>query len=107
MGNIQRLIAFDLDGTLIDSRRDLADSANDLIVTLGGAPLPEEAITAMVGEGAPRDRGSVVAPREGAGVTVAAGGDAAHATMTIAAPATNAHSKANVTRMTRMYELLK
>ena len=47
-----RLIAFDLDGTLIDSRRDLADSANALIVELGGAPLSEEAIGAMVGEGA-------------------------------------------------------
>jgi phosphoglycolate phosphatase len=46
------LIAFDLDGTLIDSRRDLADSANALIVELGGAPLSEEAIGRMVGEGA-------------------------------------------------------
>ena len=52
MGNVQRLIAFDLDGTLIDSRRDLADSANDLIAELGGTPLAEEAIGAMVGEGA-------------------------------------------------------
>ena len=52
MGNVQRLIAFDLDGTVVDSRRDLADSANDLIVQLGGSPLPEETIGAMVGEGA-------------------------------------------------------
>ena len=52
MGNIQRLIAFDLDGTLIDSRRDLADAANDLIAELGGLSLPEDAIAAMVGEGA-------------------------------------------------------
>jgi phosphoglycolate phosphatase len=52
VGNLHRLIAFDLDGTLIDSRRDLADSANDLIVALGGAALPEDAIAAMVGEGA-------------------------------------------------------
>ncbi len=52
MGHLHRLIAFDLDGTLIDSRRDLADSANDLIVALGGAALPEDAIAAMVGEGA-------------------------------------------------------
>jgi phosphoglycolate phosphatase len=52
MGHVHRLIAFDLDGTLIDSRRDLADSANDLILELGGAPLPEEAIGRMVGEGA-------------------------------------------------------
>jgi phosphoglycolate phosphatase len=52
VGDLHRLIAFDLDGTLIDSRRDLADSANDLIVELGGAPLPEDAIGRMVGEGA-------------------------------------------------------
>lgn len=52
MGDVRRLIAFDLDGTLIDSRRDLADSANALIVELGGAPQPEEAIGRMVGEGA-------------------------------------------------------
>jgi phosphoglycolate phosphatase len=47
------LIVFDLDGTLIDSRRDLADAANALIIERGGAPQPVEAITAMVGEGAP------------------------------------------------------
>jgi phosphoglycolate phosphatase len=52
VGNLQRLIAFDLDGTLIDSRRDLADAANDLVVRLGGSPLPVDAIAAMVGEGA-------------------------------------------------------
>jgi phosphoglycolate phosphatase len=47
------LVVFDLDGTLIDSRRDLADAANALIIEGGGQPLPVEAITAMVGEGAP------------------------------------------------------
>jgi phosphoglycolate phosphatase len=52
VGHIQRLIAFDLDGTLIDSRRDLADSANQLIAELGGASLPEEAVGRMVGDGA-------------------------------------------------------
>ena len=52
MGDIQRLIAFDLDGTLIDSRRDLTDSANELIVELGGQPLSEEVVGLMVGEGA-------------------------------------------------------
>src|SRR6187401_2758218 len=46
------LIVFDLDGTLIDSRHDLADAANALIVERGGSPLPVDAITAMVGEGA-------------------------------------------------------
>ncbi len=48
----RRLIAFDLDGTLVESRRDLADSANDLIVELGGQPLAIDTITGMVGEGA-------------------------------------------------------
>jgi phosphoglycolate phosphatase len=52
VGNLQSLIAFDLDGTLIDSQRDLAESANQLIAELGGAPLSVEAIGGMVGEGA-------------------------------------------------------
>ena len=46
------LIVFDLDGTLIDSRIDLAESANALIAERGGTPLPVERITSMVGEGA-------------------------------------------------------
>jgi phosphoglycolate phosphatase len=50
---IQNFIVFDLDGTLIDSRRDLADAANALIVERGGQPLPVDAIAGMVGEGAP------------------------------------------------------
>ena len=52
MGDLHRLIAFDLDGTIVDSRRDLADSANELITELGGTALPEEDIGRMVGEGA-------------------------------------------------------
>jgi phosphoglycolate phosphatase len=53
VGDIRRrLIAFDLDGTVIESRRDLADSANALIVERGGQPHSVEAIAGMVGEGA-------------------------------------------------------
>jgi phosphoglycolate phosphatase len=52
VGDLRRLIAFDLDGTLIDSRRDLAESANALIEELGGQPLTEDAVGRMVGEGA-------------------------------------------------------
>jgi phosphoglycolate phosphatase len=45
------LIVFDLDGTLIDSRRDLADAANALVAGYGGSPLTVDEVTAMVGEG--------------------------------------------------------
>lgn len=47
-----RLLVFDLDGTLIDSRRDLADATNALLVELGAAPLPVQTVAGMVGEGA-------------------------------------------------------
>jgi phosphoglycolate phosphatase len=47
-----RLFVFDLDGTLVDSRRDIADAANALLVSCGAAPIPEERIGGMVGEGA-------------------------------------------------------
>jgi len=46
------LIVFDLDGTLVDSHRDLADATNTLLAELGAAPLPDAEITDMVGEGA-------------------------------------------------------
>jgi phosphoglycolate phosphatase len=46
------LFVFDLDGTLIDSRRDLADAANALLEERGGTPLPVDAVARMVGEGA-------------------------------------------------------
>src|SRR5438128_1029647 len=47
-----RLIVFDLDGTLVDSRRDIADSVNVLLVACGARPLDEPTIGRMVGEGA-------------------------------------------------------
>jgi phosphoglycolate phosphatase len=47
-----RFVVFDLDGTLVDSRRDLADSANALLAECGCSALSEEAIGRMVGDGA-------------------------------------------------------
>ena len=47
-----RLFVFDLDGTLIDSRRDIADAANQLLRDCGAAPLSEDRIGRMVGDGA-------------------------------------------------------
>jgi phosphoglycolate phosphatase len=51
-GPAPRLFVFDLDGTLVDSRRDLADAVNAMLATYGRAPLPLEAVTGMIGEGA-------------------------------------------------------
>jgi phosphoglycolate phosphatase len=45
-----RLFVFDLDGTLVDSLRDLADSANALLVECGAPMLDQAAIGAMVGD---------------------------------------------------------
>jgi len=46
------LIVFDLDGTLIDSGRDLADSTNEMLASYRVRPLPVDDVVAMVGEGA-------------------------------------------------------
>jgi phosphoglycolate phosphatase len=46
------LVVFDLDGTLVDSLQDLTDASNELLAEYGAAPLAEEAVGAMVGEGA-------------------------------------------------------
>ena len=46
-----RALLFDLDGTLIDSRGDIAAACNHALVRAGRAPLPLDAITKMVGDG--------------------------------------------------------
>jgi phosphoglycolate phosphatase len=46
------LFVFDLDGTLVDSRRDISDAANALLTACGAEPLAEEVIGRMVGDGA-------------------------------------------------------
>jgi phosphoglycolate phosphatase len=46
------LIVFDLDGTIIDSRKDLADSTNDMLATYGAPPRSIDEIAGMIGDGA-------------------------------------------------------
>jgi phosphoglycolate phosphatase len=47
------IIVFDLDGTLIDSVRDLAESIGEMLDGYGASPLPLSVVIEMVGEGAP------------------------------------------------------
>jgi len=47
-----RLLVFDLDGTLIDSRKDLCNSVNAMLVEFHRQPLPEEIIASYIGDGA-------------------------------------------------------
>jgi phosphoglycolate phosphatase len=48
-----KLVIFDLDGTLIDSRLDLVHSVNAALAHIGRPGLPEEVIASYVGDGAP------------------------------------------------------
>jgi phosphoglycolate phosphatase len=45
-----RLLVFDLDGTLVDSSQDLADSINALLADYGVPPLPADVVASMVGD---------------------------------------------------------
>jgi phosphoglycolate phosphatase len=47
-----RLVVFDLDGTLIDSRADLAGSVNGMLRRFGRHELPEDVIASYIGDGA-------------------------------------------------------
>src|SRR5277367_4496742 len=47
-----KLIVFDLDGTLIDSRKDLTNSINAMLSEFERQPLPEEIISEYIGDGA-------------------------------------------------------
>jgi phosphoglycolate phosphatase len=48
-----RLVIFDLDGTLIDSRLDLVHSVNAALRHIGRPELPDHVIASYVGDGAP------------------------------------------------------
>ncbi len=47
------LLIFDLDGTLIDSKKDLANAANAARAHMGMAPIADERVHSYVGNGAP------------------------------------------------------
>ncbi len=47
-----RLLVFDLDGTLIDSQQDLANSVNAMLAHLGRPALPLAVISSYIGDGA-------------------------------------------------------
>lgn len=49
---VPRLIVFDLDGTLIDSRQDLCNSVNAMLKHMSKPELPEEVIASYIGDGA-------------------------------------------------------
>jgi phosphoglycolate phosphatase len=48
-----KLLVFDLDGTLIDSARDLCNSVNAALEHMDRSPLPDKIIASFVGNGAP------------------------------------------------------
>jgi len=48
-----RVLIFDLDGTLIDSKLDLAHSVNAMLEHMGRTPLAHEMVYSYVGNGAP------------------------------------------------------
>jgi phosphoglycolate phosphatase len=52
MGYAARLLVFDLDGTLVDSKEDLANAVNVALESFDFPPLPHRVIYSYVGDGA-------------------------------------------------------
>ena len=48
---MKRLVVYDLDGTLVDTREDLAAAANDMLKRMGLAPRSVSEVTGFVGRG--------------------------------------------------------
>lgn len=65
------ILVFDLDGTLIDSARDIADSVSEMLESYGAPAMPMAEVVTMVGDGAPmlvrralKQSGLDLSPRE-------------------------------------------
>ncbi len=59
---VLRAFLFDLDGTLIDSKLDLATSVNAMLRQTGRAELPTELVATFIGHGAPQLVASALGP---------------------------------------------
>ncbi|HKM82281.1 MAG TPA: HAD-IA family hydrolase [Candidatus Acidoferrum sp.] len=57
-----RAFIFDLDGTLIDSKRDLVTSVNAMLRQMGRAELPTGQVASYIGHGAPQLIASALGP---------------------------------------------
>ena len=64
-------ILFDLDGTLVDSGKDIALAANRTLVRLGLETLPEEEIISFVGDGIRRLMEKTLGPHAGLDIDAA------------------------------------
>jgi len=60
--HVIRAFLFDLDGTLIDSKLDLANSVNAMLRQVGRAELPTERVATFIGHGAPQLIASALGP---------------------------------------------
>ncbi|MCC8189657.1 MAG: HAD-IA family hydrolase [Planctomycetes bacterium] len=78
---VVRAVIFDLDGTLLDTLGDLADSMNGVLVEHGLPPHPVDAYRYFVGDGIPNLIRRAAPPGTGSAVreALAAGMDAAYA----------------------------
>jgi phosphoglycolate phosphatase len=71
-------VAFDLDGTLVDSRADLAAATNHVLESFGLPAIPPHSVYRLVGEGARRLVARALGPARGALVDEGVGRFLAH-----------------------------